>query len=170
MKHPFERVPAGRRRAAMLALVLATAPVMAAMALIDRALSPGIVGLELCAFRGTCDEVIAAYRPAGLEVGLSLGLDYLFLPLYAATLAAAVVFAAARRSERTRWAAGLIAWGATCAAGFDAVENAAMYHMVSTGTSAAGWIASGAAAIKFALVALAIVALPVIALRPKRAG
>jgi hypothetical protein len=154
----------------MLVLVIATALVMAALAIIDRTLPRGIVDFELCAFRGACDEVLAAYRPAGLEVGLSIGLDYLFMPLYAATLAAAVVFVAARRSPRARRAAGLIAWGATCAAGFDAVENAALYHMVDAGAATAGWIASGAAAIKFALVALAIVALPVIALRPKPAG
>jgi hypothetical protein len=162
VKHPFEGVPTGRRRTVMLALVIATTPVMAALALLDRTLPCGIVDFELCAFRGACDRVIVAYRPAGLEVGMSIGLDYLFMPLYAATLAAAVVFVAARRGERARWAAGLIAWGATGAAGFDAVENAAMYHMVETGTAAAGWLASGAAANKFALVAIAIVALPVI--------
>src|SRR5262245_8828312 len=95
----------------MLALVIATAPVMAALAILDRALPHGIIDFELCAFHGECEKILAAYRHAGLEVGMSIGLDYLFMPLYAATLAAAVVFAAGRRGERLGRAARGIALG-----------------------------------------------------------
>lgn len=170
MKHPFEGVPAGRRRAVMIALLLAIAPVMAAMLVIDRALPCGIIDFELCAFRGSCDTMLAAYRSAELLVGLSIGLDYLFLLLYAATLGAALVFTAARRSAGTQRAARWLAWGATLAAGLDAVENVALYHMIASGTAAAQWLAGITAAIKFALVVAAIGSLLVIALRRKPAA
>jgi hypothetical protein len=151
----------------MVGLAIATIAVMATLNVIDRALPAGIVSFELCAFRDTCDALIAAYRPAALEVGLSLGLDYLFMPLYASALGAAVVFLGAKRGERTRSAASLIAWGAMAAALCDAIEKVALYHMLATGTATAGWVASGTAAIKFGLVAAALIAVPVIALRPK---
>jgi hypothetical protein len=176
MRHPFERIPPERRRLAFLAFLLPTLAVMFALQAIDRSLTTeptphGIVSFEFCAFDGSCAAAIEVYEHVPLHAGMSLGLDYLFMPLYAAAIAAAVVFVAARRSARVRAIAAALAWGSFAAAIFDAIENAALYAMLA-GAEATAWLAWTAAicaSIKFVLVAAAIAALVAIPLATRRA-
>lgn len=161
----------------MIVLALSALVVMIALSIIDHSLRTastpsGIISFELCALAGSCSAVVAAYHPVALQAGLSLGLDYLFIPLYTGALAAALVFVAARRSPPVRATASWLAWGLTLAAVLDAVENVALYRMLALGsaTPATSWTASGPAALKLLLVALAIVALPIVALCPRRTG
>jgi hypothetical protein len=174
MRHPFERIAPERRLVALIAFIVPTLAVMFALQAIDRSLvtdptPQGIVSFEVCAFDGSCAAAIAAYEDVALEAGMSLGLDYLFMPLYAAAIAATLVFVAARRSERVRSIAAGIAWGSFAAAIFDAAENAALYGMLASGqaTPWLAWTAAICASIKFLLVAAGIVACIVVAFLPR---
>jgi hypothetical protein len=120
----------------------------------------GIVSYE---FAGTTDRVTAIFagwdEQARVHAGFSLGFDYLFMPLYAMTIALGCLWAA----ERWRWrpVAGLgslLAWGVWGAAVLDAVENLALWQLL-TGPVADPWpaLAWWCALIKFVLVGLGMV-------------
>jgi hypothetical protein len=173
MQHPLERVPPERRRATMLALLALTLALVAALVAIDASLrSPvtplGVVSYELCAWDGSCAAALEAYRPVRLEAGMSIGLDYLFMPAYASALGAALVFAA--RGRMRRLASGL-AWAVTLAALLDAIENAALYAMLATGEAGPtlAWTATLPATIKLVILVVALLALPVVALSRREA-
>jgi hypothetical protein len=175
MRHPFDRVPRDKRRLVVIGLVTATLAVMAALKAIDASLETaptphGIVSFEVCAFDQSCARAVDAYRPVRLAAGMSLGLDYLFMPLYAAAIAASLVFVAGRRGPRARSIAALLAWGSFVAALFDAIENAALYGMLAAdrATPALAWTAAIFATAKFALIFAALVGLLVVPLASRR--
>ncbi len=101
--------------------------------------------------------IIASWdQAAQLHAGFSLGLDYLYMPLYAITIALACVQAAGSslRSPRPIWALGiLLAWALGLAALLDAVENIALFQLLLGSTSTA-WpaVAKACATVKFAFV------------------
>ena len=89
-------------------------------------------------------------------LAFSLGLDYLYMPLYAIAIALACVQAAGSslRSPRPIWALGiLLAWALGLAALLDAIENIALFQLLLGSTSTL-WpaVARTCALIKFAFV------------------
>lgn len=159
--HPFERWPERHRGRWLLALVLVYAVVQIAIASVNGPLSTdaapdGIITLE---FAGTPDEATRivdswAQEDALDEAGVSLGLDFLYMPLYAAVLAALVI-AVTRRSG---WTVGrTIAWAPFFAAALDVVETIALVRVVDD-PSAGGWpaVARGFALGKFVLLIVAV--------------
>jgi hypothetical protein len=158
----------------MVALLVATIATMAALIAIDRSLrneiTPlGVISYELCAWTDSCQAATDAYRSARLAAGASIGLDYLFMPLYAATLAAALIFVAARRDERARPIAAGLAWAVFVAGALDGIENVALYRMLATesATPLLGWTATLCATVKLVLVAIGLLALGALALLPR---
>jgi hypothetical protein len=170
MAHPFLRVPAEHRRAIGWALFGATLAVAVALTAIDQALPVGILTFELCAYGDRCDPMIASYAQTRFEVGASLGLDYLFMPLYAALFSWGLVFASEARGEVVRRIAAWLARGSVLAAMLDAIENAALYAMMAAegATPLTAWTASGCASVKLALLLIAGLAIAVIRLLPRR--
>ena len=170
MSHPLLRVPAAHRHVIGGALFGATAAVAIALHAIDRAMPVGILTFELCALGDRCDSMIAGYAATRFEVGASLGLDYLFMPLYAALFSWGLVFVAAPRGPRAARVAQWLAWGTVLAAILDAIENAALYAMVAAGraTPVTAWTATSCASVKLALLAAAAIAMLVIRLLPRR--
>ena len=96
--------------------------------LVDPEIAPlGIVSLELASSAAETEAILALWRdtPLGLTLaGFHLGLDYLFLVLYAAAIATGCERAAERWQGRDAQIARTLGWAAMLAAAFDAVENA----------------------------------------------
>ncbi|MFO0568074.1 MAG: hypothetical protein U0263_20605 [Polyangiaceae bacterium] len=178
--------PEPRRRSrlgAVFALSLvATLGVLAVLSRFDSRLrgpsAPlGIVSFELAGANGV-RRVLDGWNDAQrLDALFVQRLDYLFLVLYATTIASAALLVARRLAPRHPRAAALgrrVAWGICLAALLDAVENAPMISMLSSGV-VNEWganVSSACASLKFALVALCLfyllAALP-FALRQSRA-
>jgi uncharacterized protein YhhL (DUF1145 family) len=88
-----------------------------------------------------------------------LGFDYLFMPVYALALSLGLLLASYERPEWFRSYVAWISWGVFAAAAFDAVENYALWKML-TGNVITPFpqIASACATIKFTLLIMGIVA------------
>jgi hypothetical protein len=142
-------------RLARISLVLALVT-LAALVLIDRHLqnevSPrGIVSFELCAYTSACRAIVEAWGPAErVWAALSLGLDYLFMLLYAGAIFLGLRVAAAGLPERLAAATRRVAWSAWGAAGMDALENYCLAQvLVSPAAGGYAWPAAIFATIKF---------------------
>jgi len=118
----------------------------------------GIVSFELCAYAGSCRAIVEAWGPGGLVwAGLSLGLDYLFMFLYAVTIFLGlwlVVVHVPERLKKITFGAALAVWGAGAA---DALENYCLTQML-VGPAADGyaWPASILATIKFVVLGVTL--------------
>jgi hypothetical protein len=162
LTHPFQRFSDAVQKRALPPLIVATLALTALLQVIGRPLQTaaaplGIVSLELAGTLAAAQAMIASWdSSAQLHAAFSLGLDYLYMPLYAATIALACVRTAAT-SLRTPQAAAalgiLLAWGLGLAALLDAVENAALWQVLQ-GSAAAAWpgVARWCAIVKFVLV------------------
>jgi hypothetical protein len=149
-------------RLARISLVLALGT-LAALVLIDRHLhndfSPqGIVSFEMCAYANACRAIVEAWGPAErIWAALSLGLDYLFMLLYAAVIFLGLRLAAVGLPERLAASTRLVAWSGWGAAVMDALENFALARMlVSPDAVSYAWPAAIAATVKFTILGVAI--------------
>ena len=163
MSHPFERLSASTRRRALPVLVILTLALTVVLQIVGRPLQTsaapqGIVSFELAGTLPTAQAIMASWDPtAQLYAAFSLGLDYLYLPVYAIAiaLACAQVAGSSLRTPRALWALGIVlAWTIGLAALLDAIENIALLQLLLGSTSTA-WpaVASACATIKFAFVA-----------------
>lgn len=162
LSHPFVDLPASARRRSLPVGIVLTLALTAALQIVGRPLQTaaapqGIVSFELAGTLPAAQAMIASWdSTAQLHAAFSLGLDYLYMPLYAVTLALACVQAAgsALRKPRLAWALGLaLAWSLGLAALLDAVENAALWQLL-LGSIFAAWpaVAKACAIVKFAFV------------------
>jgi hypothetical protein len=164
------------RRLCWISLVM-TAATLCALVGIDlhlrNAVSPqGIVSFEVCAYTASCAAIVEAWDPGGqVWAGLSLGLDYLFMLLYAATIFLALRVSAKRLPETLRQATRHVAWLAWGAAAADAFENYALIRMlVAPEAMSYSWPAAVAATVKFALIGVTIAWLVAAWLYPRISG
>ncbi len=122
----------------------------------------GIVSYELAGDVATAAAILTSWDgEARIHAGFNLGLDYLFMLAYALTIALACLWGAAVLGQRWNLvglAGVILAWLLGLAAILDAIENAALWHMLVRG-AADPWpqIAFWCAAPKFAIVALGLV-------------
>lgn len=157
MRPPFATWTAAGRERAFVPLVVLTLGVMAALRVLDAPLQTaaaphGIVSFELAGDLETARGMIGSWGHRGeVHAALSLGLDYLFLVLYAGAIALGCVLVAGALAPRVgAW----LAWGQLAAAALDAVENYALIRVL-LGSPRELWppLAAGCAGVKFALVA-----------------
>lgn len=162
LTHPFQRLSHAAQKRALPPLIVATLALTAALQLIGRPLQTtaaplGIVSFELAGTLAAAQAMIASWDSSAQQhAAFSLGLDYLYMPLYAVTIALACVRTAAASLRTSRRAAALcilLAWGLGLAALLDAVENAALWQVLQ-GSTAAAWpaVAHWCAAVKFVWV------------------
>jgi hypothetical protein len=162
VSHPFVTLPASTRRRALPVLILLTLGLTVVLQIVGRPLQnpaapQGIVSFELAGTLPAAQAIIASWdSTAQVHAAFSLGLDYLYMPLYAVAIALACVQAAGNslRSPRVMWTLGLLlAWALGLAALLDAVENIALFQLLAGSTSSI-WpaVASVCASIKFAIV------------------
>jgi len=117
----------------------------------------GILSLQLAANLDQAEKIILSWdEKARLLAAFGLGLDYLFMLVYAAAFSLSCRWAAEALRTR-RWPlakAGVwLAWGVWLAALLDAVENVALLAVL-LGTAAALWprLASTCALVKLGLL------------------
>jgi hypothetical protein len=162
LSHPFERLPTSTRRRVLPVLVVLTLALTVALQIVGRPLQTaaapqGIISFELAGNLPAAQAIIASWDSAAqLHAALSLGLDYLYMPLYAIAIALACVQAAGSslRSPRPLWALGIVlAWALGLAALLDAVENFALFQLL-VGSTSTTWpvVAKACATAKFAFV------------------
>jgi hypothetical protein len=139
-----------------LVLMLATLGGLIAIDLhLRNPVSPqGIVSFELCAYTGSCRAIVEAWGSGGrVWAGLSLGLDYLFMFLYAATIFLGLTLVVVHVPDRLKTitlGAALAVWGAGAA---DALENYCLTQMlVNPAAGGYAWPAALFATIKFAVL------------------
>ena len=135
MIHPLHIITKRQRQKYFWPLLLLTLLVMAILQLVNSPLittaaPQGIVSFELAGTPAGAENILTSWDPnAQVHAGFSLGLDYLFMILYAATISLACLWAMDILHERA-WPlaiAGIwIAWGVWLAAILDGVENIAL--------------------------------------------
>jgi hypothetical protein len=182
MKHPLEFFPVPLRKPFLLAFLLLTIVLFAIFRVLDQPLRTdaapnGIVSFELAGTPLAAREITDSWKQSGRLLSstgqpnpdivnaayafaaFGLGLDYLFMPVYALALSFATLLAAQKHTGRIRMLLALAGYGAFAAALFDAVENYALFQVLL------GWsnsmypeIAAFSATVKFGLLAFGILA------------
>ena len=123
----------------------------------------GIVSLEFCALTSRCEAILRGWddRQHAMAM-LGLGLDYLFIALYATVIACALLVAADGQSARLQALARVLAWLMALAGLADAVENVGLIRLLLSGVAdTLTLIAAVCATAKFAVLGVALVALGV---------
>ena len=165
--HPFRWLPSRPRKIAFLLALIGTLVVMCALGLLGRGLETGsapsgIVSFEFAGDLATAARILDCWGESGRVItGFHLGLDYLFLVLYASFIALGCALAIAHLSPKHGVLVRLgvwLAWGQLLAGLLDAVENLALFSLLlgvhhNQLPRVAWWCAAG----KFALVAVGLV-------------
>ena len=165
--HPLLRFNGDQRRALFGAFLALTIAIMVSFRFIDRPLQTtaapqGIVSFELAGNTVVATRIVDSWDArARIYAGFSLGFDYLFMVAYAVSIALACLGLKSPRSLNWRWWQALgvaLAWGVALAAGFDAVENAALWQSLVR-APAAPWpaLAATCAVVKFVLIGLGLI-------------
>lgn len=162
MLAPFDSCSnSARKRSVVIALILSLV-LLIALRILDiplrTAVAPrGIVSFELAKDASASRQILASWNTqAKTHAALSLGLDYLFLIVYAVfiSLACVQVGKALRHvSPLLARLGGILAWAQFLAAILDAVENGALIFLLLN--SERLWlppVARGCAIIKFSIV------------------
>ena len=163
MSHPLDFIPSTTQKKVFFALLVLTLGLFGVFRYLDGPLrvpdAPnGIVSYELAGTPEKADSIIQAWDArAQLFAAFGLGLDYLFMPAYALTLSLAVLMALRKQGGWFAKLGAFVGWAALLAALFDAVENVALWRLLSsTATSFCPRVAAVAATIKFGLILLGL--------------
>jgi hypothetical protein len=136
MKHPLEFTPPEKRKPLFFSLLALTLILFAVFTFLDAPLrnptAPnGIVSFELAGNIKPAAEVLGSWdSSAQLFAAFGLGLDYLFMPVYALALSLGILLAAGRHAGAFARVGVWLGWGALAAALFDATENFALWQLV----------------------------------------
>jgi hypothetical protein len=143
-----------------LALALAS---FAALAAIDLSLrnpaSPnGIVSFELCAYSGSCRDIIAHWdSTTRLMAALSLGIDYLFMVAYPAAICFGLLLVALKVPARLQPLTKRAAWAIWIAGAADALENYCLARMLlAPAAQQYAWPAAIFATVKFSVLGVVL--------------
>jgi len=196
MFHPLDFIPNNSRKPIFWALLAGTLVLYAVFGILDiplrtSAAPNGIVSFELAGTPFQAQAIIdswheIAYLLSSVEgqpvPGLvsrayafavfGLGLDYLFMPVYATALALGILLAAGRHPGWFAKFGAWLGWGAYAAALFDAVENYALARMLMMNQVWSPYpeVAAFSASVKFTLLSLGLVFALVGWLWPKEEG
>lgn len=182
MKHPLENIPSTTHKPLFWAFLAGTLILFAVFRVLDAPLRTpaapnGIVSFELAGTPFQAQAIIDSWNEAptlasdvagepvpGLIsraysfAAFGLGLDYLFMPLYATALALGILLAAGRHKGWFSMIGIWLGWGAYAAALFDAVENYALARMLLMNQvwSPYSEVAAFSATVKFGLLLLGL--------------
>ena len=166
MPDPYKWLSDSAQRSALLVSFLLSLTLLTAMHSLDQALitqtAPrGIVSFELAGSIEKVRQILNEWGPGGKAyAALSLGLDYLFLIVYAVFISLSCVRLARRLKSRFPYAATwgmVIGWAQFMAALLDTVENYALIKL-AFGYQHASWplIARWCAVVKFGIVGVGL--------------
>jgi hypothetical protein len=183
MKHPLNFLPPSSRKPLFFAFLTGTLILFAVFRILDAPLQTstapnGIVSFELAGTPFQAQAILNSWHemallPSSVEgesvpgmvsrayafAAFGLGIDYLFMPVYATALALGILLAAGKHESWFATFGAWLGWGAYAAAIFDAVENYALARMLLMNQVWSPYpeIAAVSATVKFGLLALGLV-------------
>ncbi len=183
MKNPLESIPSTSRKPLFFAFLAGTLILFAIFRVLDAPLQTsaapnGIVSFELAGTPFQAQTIIDSWHETALLLSsvegepvpgmvsrayalaaFGLGIDYLFMPVYATALALGILLAAGRHENWFGTFGAWLGWGAYAAAIFDAAENYALARMLLLNQvwSPYPQMAAVSATVKFGLLALGLV-------------
>ena len=164
MKHPLEFVHQESRKSLFITFLLLTLILFAVFRVLDMPLQTdyapnGIVSFELAGSPQNAAHMVLTWSgEAMLNAAFGLGIDYLFMPIYALALGFGTLLAATRHGGWLKSLGALAGYGAFAAPLFDAVENWALFNVLSGAfESPYPEVAFYCALIKFGLLIFGIV-------------
>jgi hypothetical protein len=167
LRHPFEWLtPSGQIRAFIFFFILSLMAMVSLQVtgahLITKVSPSGILSFEFAGELSAALNMVNSWGQTGrVYAGLNLGLDYLFLLVYACAIGLGCVLVARRLSLKTSFLAdlgNLLAWAQLGAALLDGVENYALIQILF-GTETAVWpvVARWCALPKFSIVGAGLI-------------
>ncbi len=163
MSHPLDFIPSIAQKKVFFALLALTLGLFGIFRFLDAPLHTpdapsGIVSFELAGTTAKAESIIQSWDArAQLFAAFGLGLDYLFMPAYALTISLGVLMALRKQRGWFAKLGAYVGWGALLAALFDAVENVALWRLLSDmATPFCPRVAALAATIKFSLILLGL--------------
>ena len=163
MRHPLESISPEKRKPIFLTFLALTIILFALFRVLDEPLRTpaapnGIVSFELAWQPGASQAMVDSWSEyARLLAAFGLGIDYLFMPIYALALSLGILLAAGRHTGGFARLGAWMGWAALVAPLFDAVENYGLLHsLLSPLFSLWPLIASICATIKFTLLLLGL--------------
>ena len=137
-RNPFSWLPDERQRtvflcAALLAMILMAAIHWSNAPLQNPAAPLGMISLQLAGTLPAAKQILDSWGPQGqIWAALNLGIDYLYMVAYAATLSLACVLLARHlhRSRRVALLGVCLSWGILAALFLDAVENLLLIRLL----------------------------------------
>jgi len=167
LRHPFEWLtPSGQIRAFIFFFILSLLVMVSLQVtgahLISEVSPAGILSFEFAGDLSAAQNMVTSWGQTGrVYAGLNLGLDYLFLLVYACAIGLGCVLVACSHSPKTTFSANLgilIAWAQFGAALLDGVENYALIRVLF-GTEMAVWpvVARWCALPKFLIVGAGLI-------------
>jgi len=162
LRHPFEWLtPSGQIRAFIFFFILSLLVMVSLQVTGAHLITPvspsGILSFEFAGELSAARDMVNSWGQTGrVYAGLNLGLDYLFLMVYACAIGLGCVLIARNHSTRTTFLINLgifIAWAQFGAALLDCVENYALIQVL-IGTELAVWpvVARWCAVPKFSII------------------
>lgn len=181
MRHPLEFIPGPYRKRLFFIFLSLTALLFAVFRFLDQPLRTGaapngIVSFELAGDPVTARLITDSWKQTTLSLSavagqpnpdivnlpylfaaFGLGIDYLFMPLYALVLAFGTLLTAHRHQGAIRSLGAVASYAAFAATFFDAIENYALLHILS-GEIQSGYpaIAASCAIIKFGMILFSV--------------
>lgn len=118
----------------------------------------GILSFELCAYGASCTAMVQSWSSSvQLQVALSLGVDYLFMVAYSATLFLALLVMADHVPSGLRRLTLGFAAAAWLVGAADALENYFLFQiLLSPSNPQFAWPATASATVKFVLLGLTL--------------
>ena len=182
IKHPLEWIHDTAHKRTFFTFLAGTLILFAVFRILDAPLRTpaapnGVVSFELAGTPYQAQAIIDSWQEMALLVSsvagepvpgmvsrafsfaaFGLGIDYLFMPVYAMALALGILLAAGRHKGWFALLGAWLGWGAFAAALFDAVENYALARMLLMNEVHTPYpeIASFCAIIKFGLLLLGL--------------
>jgi hypothetical protein len=154
LTHPLATIPVDKRSRVFVPWLIATLLMTFLFRFIGPA-KPSIVDYELAGSVSKATEIINAWNENDrIRAGFSLGIDYLYMPVYSTTIALACVWGAGVLKNKSWRTIGiLLAWGLWAAAVFDAIENLGLVVSLF-GSPVAPWplVSQVCATLKFTLI------------------
>jgi hypothetical protein len=160
MRHPLEFIPADARKPLFFTFLILTLTLLAIFQVLDKELPTdaapnGILSFELAGNPETARAITDSWKHMRLWLGAasSLGIDYVFMPIYALALAFGSLLAMHRHEGWIRSLGAVAAYAGFAAATFDAVENYALLRvLLGEVQSSYPAIAAFCAILKFGLI------------------
>jgi hypothetical protein len=164
MRHPLASLSPEKRKPLFLTFLALTVLLFAVFRVLDTPLRTpaapnGIVSFELAWSPGASVDMVNSWSEyARLLAAFGLGIDYLFMPIYALALSLGILLASARHPGGFERLGAWMGWAALVAPLFDAVENYGLLHsLLSPLFSLWPLVASVCATLKFTLLILGLI-------------